>query len=76
VSSLDLVGCDHLHQREFWEREGAGVLPGMPWRASFGRVRGPAPGLGTDTGAVLGDVLGMPPDRIAALRQSGALGSV
>ena len=29
------------------------MLPGLPWRASFGRVSGPAPGLGADTDAVL-----------------------
>ena len=75
TSSRDLVGCDHLHQRGFWERQEAGVLPGLPWRASFGRARGPAPALGGDTDVVLRELLGMSPDRIAALRHSGALGS-
>jgi crotonobetainyl-CoA:carnitine CoA-transferase CaiB-like acyl-CoA transferase len=46
----------------------------LPWRASFGRVNGPAPELGGDTEAVLRQCLGMSPDRIAALRRSGALG--
>jgi crotonobetainyl-CoA:carnitine CoA-transferase CaiB-like acyl-CoA transferase len=46
----------------------------LPWRASFGRVRGPAPALGGDTNAVLRQLLGISPDRIAALHQSGALG--
>jgi crotonobetainyl-CoA:carnitine CoA-transferase CaiB-like acyl-CoA transferase len=74
ASSRDLVGCEHLRERGFWDAHGAGVLPGLPWRASFGRVSGPAPELGGDTEAVLRDLLGMSPDRIAALRQSGALG--
>ena len=74
ATSRDLVGCEHLRERDFWGAHGAGVLPGLPWRASFGRVSGPAPELGGDTEAVLRDLLGMSPDRIAALRQSGALG--
>jgi benzylsuccinate CoA-transferase BbsF subunit len=74
TTSRDLVGCEHLRERGFWVAHGAGVLPGLPWRASFGRVSGPAPELGGDTEAVLHDLLGMSPDRIAALRQSGALG--
>jgi crotonobetainyl-CoA:carnitine CoA-transferase CaiB-like acyl-CoA transferase len=74
ATSRDLVGSEHLHRREFWEREEEGVLPGLPWRASFGRVRGPAPALGGDTQIVLREVLGMSFDTIAALRQSGALG--
>jgi len=54
----DLVKSPHLMARDFWE-DG---LPGLPWRASFGRVSGPAPGLGADTGQILAD-----------LRASGAL---
>jgi crotonobetainyl-CoA:carnitine CoA-transferase CaiB-like acyl-CoA transferase len=53
---------------------GGGVLPGLPWRASFGRISGPAPGLGTDTDIVLRDLLDISPDEVAALRQSDALG--
>ena len=64
----------HLAAREFWDRHGAGVLPGLPWRASFGRTTGPAPELGADADQVLADVLGLPPERIAELRTSGALG--
>ena len=41
---------------------------------SFGFATGKAPGLGTDTDAVLRDVLGLPDDKIASLRASGALG--
>ncbi len=74
ATSRDLVESPHLRQRGFWEGHGAGVLPGLPWRASFGRQSGAAPGLGADTDAVLRDVLGLADDRIAALRRSGALG--
>jgi len=74
AGSVNLVDSHHLRERGFWERHGAGVLPGLPWRASFGRISGLAPGLGADTDAVLRDLLGISPERIAALRQSGALG--
>jgi crotonobetainyl-CoA:carnitine CoA-transferase CaiB-like acyl-CoA transferase len=50
------------------------VLPGLPWRASFGRATGPAPDLGADTDRILADVLGLSPERVAELRTSGALG--
>ena len=74
TDSVDLVADDHLRARGFWDRHGTGVLPGLPWRASFGRATSPAPGLGADTDAVLRDVLGFAPGKIAALRVSGALG--
>jgi crotonobetainyl-CoA:carnitine CoA-transferase CaiB-like acyl-CoA transferase len=74
ANSLDLVDNDHLKQRGFWEAHAAGVLPGLPWRASFGRKSGAAPELGADTEAVLDKVLGLSPREIAGLRQSGALG--
>ena len=70
----DLVKNPHLAAREFWDRHGAGVLPGLPWRASFGRTTGPAPGLGVDSDHVLADVLGLSQERIVDLRTSGALG--
>ena len=77
-SSVDLVGDGHLKARGFWDAHEdmhkGGVLPGLPWRASFGRAAGPAPGLGADTDAVLRDALGLSADRIADLRASGALG--
>jgi crotonobetainyl-CoA:carnitine CoA-transferase CaiB-like acyl-CoA transferase len=66
----ELVMSDHLHARSFWE----GVQPGLPWQASFGRKFGPAPALGADTKAVLGDVLGLGGNEIEALRSSGAFG--
>ncbi|HZK89198.1 MAG TPA: CoA transferase [Stellaceae bacterium] len=73
-SSTDLVADPHLRQRGFWDAHEKGVLPGLPWRASFGRARGPAPGLGADTAAVLRDVLGLADEKIAALRASGTFG--
>jgi len=74
ATSFDLVGSDHLRERGFWEPNGTGVLPGLPWRASFGRSSGDAPDLGADTERVLREVLDFSPDQIAALRRSGALG--
>ena len=70
----DLVKSPHLATREFWDRHGAGVLPGLPWRASFGRTTGPAPELGADSDHVLANVLGLSQERIDELRTSGALG--
>ena len=60
--SADLVACAHLRVRDFWDPYGSGVLPGLPWRASFGRATGPAPELGADTDQVLRDVTGLPAD--------------
>ena len=73
-SSVDLVHDAHLAARGFWDAHAPGVLPGLPWRAGFGRATGPAPGLGADTDAVLREVLGLSPERIAALRAGGAFG--
>jgi len=73
ATSVDLVRSEHLRERGFWEPNGSNVLPSLPWRASFGRTTGAAPALGADTDAVLREVLGLPPDEIAALRRSGAL---
>lgn len=70
----DLVKSPHLAARQFWDGHGAGVLPGLPWRASFGRTSGPAPDLGADTDQVLARVLGLSQERIAELREGGALG--
>jgi len=72
--SRDLVESPHLRARGFWDADGTGVLPGLPWRASFGRTTGPAPGLGADTDRVLEQVLTLSREEIAALRQSGVLG--
>ena len=72
--SVDLVKSHHLHERGFWDPHGRGVLPGLPWRASFGRIYRPAPELGAHSETVLRDLLGVSLEEIAALRQSGALG--
>jgi crotonobetainyl-CoA:carnitine CoA-transferase CaiB-like acyl-CoA transferase len=74
ATSRDLVDSEHLKARGFWDAYGAGVVPGLPWRASFGRTIGAAPALGGDTDAVLRDVLGLADGEIAALRRCGALG--
>ncbi len=74
ANSVDLVNSEHLKQRGFWDRHGARVLPGLPWHASFGRTAGPAPKLGGDTDRVLAEVLGLPPDEIETLRNTGAFG--
>jgi crotonobetainyl-CoA:carnitine CoA-transferase CaiB-like acyl-CoA transferase len=74
AASRDLVDSVHLRQRGFWEAHDAGLLPGLPWQASFGRVSGAAPALGADTDAVLREMLDLCTDDIAALRKSGAFG--
>ncbi len=56
ASSSDLVANAHLRARGFWDENGAGVVPGLPWRASFGRAISPAPALGADTEAVLREI--------------------
>lgn len=72
--ATDLVRSEHLRARGFWTAHGDGVLPGLPWSASFGRAHGPAPGLGADTETVLRDLLGYPPERIESMRSAGVLG--
>ncbi len=67
ATSVDLVHSDHLRARRFWDVHGDGVLPGLPWQASFGRATGPAPGLGADTARVLRDVLNPSADAAAPL---------
>ena len=74
ASALDLVADPHLSERGFWDAQKGGVIPGLPWRASFGRATGPAPGLGADTDAVLRHILGYSPAHITPLRAAGALG--
>ncbi len=74
LTSRDLVESPQLRARGFWDPHGAGVLPGLPWQASFGRQSGTAPELGADTDRVLMDVLGLSGDDVAALRRTGALG--
>ena len=74
TNSVDLVASGHLGERGFWDPHGDGSLPGLPWRASFGRRSGAAPELGADTDAILRDVLDLSHDEVDALRRSGALG--
>jgi benzylsuccinate CoA-transferase BbsF subunit len=73
ANAWDLVNSKHLEARGFWEPHGAGALPGLPWRASFGRTSGPAPQLGAGTDSVLREVLDLSAAEIAALHRSGAL---
>jgi crotonobetainyl-CoA:carnitine CoA-transferase CaiB-like acyl-CoA transferase len=56
ADSCDLVADPHLQARGFWDAHTVGVLPALPWRASFGRATGPAPALGADTNVVLDTV--------------------
>jgi CoA:oxalate CoA-transferase len=51
-------------------------LPGNPIKMSGmeGTISRPAPRLGEHTDAVLGELLGLPVERIAELRKDGALG--
>jgi crotonobetainyl-CoA:carnitine CoA-transferase CaiB-like acyl-CoA transferase len=74
ADASSLAASDHLRRRDFWEAYGGGLLPGLPWRSSFGRRSGEAPGLGADTDAVLAEVLGLSRAEIDGLRQSGAFG--
>lgn len=74
AGSFDLVQSAHLRARGFWDALGVGVVPGLPWRASYGRVIGPAPGLGEHTDVVLREIVGLSDERIAVLRRAGALG--
>ncbi|MBV9826146.1 MAG: CoA transferase [Alphaproteobacteria bacterium] len=75
ASSGDLVDSEHLRARGFWAAQTAGVLPGLPWRASFAHASGPAPALGGDTEMVLHQLLQLSQSEISALREAGALGS-
>jgi hypothetical protein len=74
ADATSLAASDHLRARDFWDPYGDGLLPGLPWRSSFGRQSGHAPGLGVDTDVVLAEVLGLSRGEIGGLRQSGALG--
>ena len=72
--SQELVESEHLRARGFWDAHGDGVLPGLPWRASFGHRSGLAPGLGEHSDIVLSEVLGLQQTEIDALRNDGVLG--
>jgi len=73
ANARDLVNCNHLKERGFWEPYGAGTLPGLPWQANFGQISAPAPELGADTQTVLREVLDLSSTDIAALHRSGAI---
>lgn len=81
LANYELVTDPHLHQRQFYipiEHPEAGVLPfaGMPWKLSRtpGRVARPAPRFAEHNQYVLGDLLGLDPERVAALEASGVAG--
>ncbi|HEX2943312.1 MAG TPA: CoA transferase [Rhodopila sp.] len=73
ASSTDLAADPHLQARDFWMPLGDGVLPGLPWRASFGQATGPAPALGADTDDVLRTVLGLSTPELHRLRTAGVI---
>ncbi|HEY7581981.1 MAG TPA: CoA transferase, partial [Acetobacteraceae bacterium] len=73
ASASDLVASEHLRARGFWDVHRDGVLPGLPWRASFARQSGEAPALGADTDFVLAEVLGLSISEIGKLRKLGAV---
>ena len=70
----ELVESEHLRARGFWDAHSDGLLPGLPWQASFGHQSGLAPGLGEHTNIVLSDILGMHQAEINALKGDGVLG--
>ena len=74
ASSKNLAESQHLKERGFWEKSGASVLPGMPWRSSLERVQGQAPALGEHTESVLCSVLGLTLQEIKDWREQGAFG--
>jgi benzylsuccinate CoA-transferase BbsF subunit len=74
ASASGLVASEHLRARGFWDAYRDGVLPGLPWRASFGKRYGEAPGLGADTEYVLAEVLRLSRGEVDGLRATGALG--
>ena len=74
AGTRDLVGNAHLQSRGFWSAQGTGVLPALPWTASFPRATGLAPDMNADTDQVLKDIVGLSDGEIADLRKSGALG--
>ena len=70
----ELVDCDHLRARNFWENTKEGLLPGLPWQSTMGRCNSAAPGQGADTDAVLRKVLSLSDVEINKRRKAGAFG--
>jgi benzylsuccinate CoA-transferase BbsF subunit len=80
ATNRDIAQDPHLAERGFFvelEHPEVGTRKhlGVPWHMSESdaRVRRPAPCLGADTDAVLGDVCGYSADEIAALRAADVL---
>jgi crotonobetainyl-CoA:carnitine CoA-transferase CaiB-like acyl-CoA transferase len=80
MTPRDLAGDPHLEARGFFARlphpeVGTRQHAGIAWRLRDGPngVRAPAPCLGADTGAVLSELLGYSPERIAELEAAGIL---
>jgi crotonobetainyl-CoA:carnitine CoA-transferase CaiB-like acyl-CoA transferase len=74
ATALDLINSAHLRDRAFWREWENGVLPELPWKASFGHRTGPAPELGADTDSVMAEILSLSESEISKLRASGAFG--
>ncbi len=74
ASSADLVACNHLNARGFWEASSPGILPALPWQASFGRANGRAPALGEHTDDILAKILAIAADDCTRLRTAGIIG--
>ena len=80
ATNRDLAEDPHLNARGFFvelthPEVGVRRHIGVPWRmsASDARVRRPAPCLGADTDAVLGEVCGYSAAEIARLREAQVL---
>ena len=80
LTTEDLARDSHLQARGFLERlphpaVGKRTHTGIPWRLSDGPngVRAPAPVLGADTDAVLGELLGYSADELAQMRDEKIL---
>lgn len=78
---LLLLEDDHLRARGFWvtaSHPAAGelVYTGPPWRIDGGgwALRATAPTLGQHTDALLTELAGLGPDRVATLREAGVVG--
>jgi crotonobetainyl-CoA:carnitine CoA-transferase CaiB-like acyl-CoA transferase len=78
----EVIADPHLEARTFWDTVNhpeAGTYRQVttPWRLSKHprRVTGPAPGLGEHNGYILGELLGLSAQEIAALEAQGIIGT-
>jgi CoA:oxalate CoA-transferase len=77
---VEVLNDPHLHARGFLSEHVAATgpvyLPNSPMRYEGSAIKEltPAPELGGDTDAVLGEILGLGPDELVALRSEGAIG--